>query len=237
MVSFCRPISVIAVSRPGALVILNVKTERRERIASSIGRMPLRAVAASAALHLLALLPAVLVRAPQPVTVVSERPVAVRILTPQEYNALLPPSPEAPGAGPPGDAGPPPLIRATTLMSGAVLNDPRNHVTRDALPGLEYAERMIQLCALEAMEQVHAWEPEMEPEWVSAYALSEVVLKGDVVVADGAAFRSDGRWLALRFECELSADHASVVAFAFAVGDDIPYERWEALDLNEFDTE
>lgn len=224
---------------PGTPPILHLTAERREPRVPSATRLPSGAVVAAVALHLLALVPAALVRPALPVTVVSEPPVVVRILTPGEYAALVPspPEPEAPGVSATVEAGLPPLMRATTLMSGTILDDPRNHVTRDALPNLEYTDRMIQLCALEAMEQIHAWKPALEPEWVSAYALADVEVQGDTVRADGAAFRSTGVWRALRFECALSRDHADVVAFAFAVGDAIPYEAWEALDLNEFDTE
>jgi hypothetical protein len=58
---------------------------------------------------------------------------------------------------------------------------------------------------------------------------------GAHLVADGAAVHvgagAAGRWLALRFECDLSADQRQVVAFAFAIGEEIPKQRWEEMGL------
>lgn len=219
--------------------------EHSEPIAPPAGRMPPWAVAAAAAVHALVLVPALMVQTPAPPTVVVERPVAVRILSEDEFAALRSSStgPEDPAEVLPAvapsaaDLEEPPLIRATSMLSGSVLADPRNREAREALPHLESSERMVQLCALEPMEQIHAWAEEIEPEWVSAYAFSEVIVQGDTVRADGGAFRSRGNWHELRFECALTRDHADVVAFAFAVGDAIPRETWDAHGLNAFDTE
>ena len=51
------------------------------------------------------------------------------------------------------------------------------------------------------------------------------------MTADGAAFRSKGRWYGLQFTCDLSADGQSVTGFAFLVGDAIPREKWDAFGL------
>jgi hypothetical protein len=149
----------------------------------------------------------------------------VDLVTPEEYQAET--RGNAPGPAPalPG------MIHATAMLSGAALTDPKSRQARAMLPHFEPTERSVQLCNLEAMEQVHAWKPSFEPERIVAYASAEVAIAGDSIRADGAAFRSGGKWYTLRFDCGLSADHARVVAFDFSVGDTIPRDQWDAHSL------
>ncbi len=179
-----------------------------------------------------------------------EDSVDVQFLTPDELTAMVdpaeiaPPAPAsavvnpssggseaAPHAAPPPAPSAPPMIRATRMLSGGALADPRSRQARDALPHLAADERMVQLCDLEAMEQVHQWQPDSRPDRVVAYAMSEVAIAKDTIVANGAAIRGNGGWRTLRFTCGLLPDHAEVVSFAFQVGDPVPKEEWEAHHL------
>jgi hypothetical protein len=81
------------------------------------------------------------------------------------------------------------------------------------------------------MEQVHDWQPDFQPERLVAYASAEFAIADDTILAEGAAFRSRGRWYRLRFECGLSADHETVTAFQFRVGDPVPKDQWAAQNL------
>jgi len=199
---------------------------------------PSLGVGASLALHVL-LLAAVLSFAIGQRPTPGERPVSVEILTPREFEAMTAPrrpAPEAATPPPPSVSRPSPeresaMIRPTEMLSAATLADPRSRRARALLAGVDDTERMIQLCGLEAMEQVHAWRDSLQPTAVVAYALAEVSISGDRVEADGAAFRSGASWYGLSFRCRLAPDHAAVVAFEFKVGAVVPEAQWESFNL------
>jgi hypothetical protein len=123
------------------------------------------------------------------------------------------------------------MIQAKHLLSARALADPRSRQARERLPLLHDTERMVQLCDLEAMEQIHEWRQNLRPETVVAYAMSELVIRGDTIAAGGAALRSEDAWYGLKFKCALAPTHDSVVSFEFLLGDPIPEEQWEARNL------
>jgi hypothetical protein len=167
-----------------------------------------------------------------------ERPISVEILTPQQFEVTIAPRrtdgpapapPPTPTATPPQAE--PAMIQPTEMLSAGTLADPRSREARALLSTLDDTERMIQLCGLEAMEQVHAWRQTLRPTAVVAYAMAEAAVSGDFVNAKGAAFRSGRAWYAIKFRCRLQPDHASVATFAFKVGAPVPAEKWEAFNL------
>jgi cell division septation protein DedD len=219
---------VLAGSRPPAV---NAGQEGESRTATGIAA----SLALHAALLVLAFSLALGQRPPA-----GERPVSVEILTPQQFEAMTAPPPVAvPAPVPPPAPSPMPaepsaeqaMIRPKAMLSAGTLADPRSREARALLSTLDDTERMIQLCGLEAMEQVHAWRDTLRPTAVVAYAMAEAAVSGDRVDAGGAAFRSGGAWYGLSFECRLRPDHAAVSAFAFKVGALVPKEKWEAFNL------
>ena len=122
-------------------------------------------------------------------------------------------------------------MRATTLLSARALAEPRNREAREGLPKLAPTERMVQLCNLEALEQVATIRKDIWPETVTAYATQELAIDGHTIAADGAAFRVGDDWYGLRYRCTLSPDNKAVVAFDFLAGDRFSVERIEALGL------
>ena len=56
------------------------------------------------------------------------------------------------------------MIQVTKILSGTVLEDPRSRQARLALRQLSDFDRREQLCNLEAMEQVEAWNDDYKPE-------------------------------------------------------------------------
>ena len=172
-----------------------------------------------------------------------ERPVSVEILTQRQFEAMTAPPPVAAPAPlptptpsalptePPVEPPPEAMVRPREMLSAGTLADPRSREARALLSTLDDTERMIQLCGLEAMEQVHAWRDTLHPTAVVAYAMEDAVVSGDRVDAGGAAFRSGEAWYGLSFECRLEPDHTAVAAFAFKVGAAVPAARWEALSL------
>ena len=216
---------------------------------------------ASVLLHLpliavLALLPGARMAAPPPIA-----GIAVELVSPRQYEAAAPveasappegadeapaaltpaPAPGEPQAAPPIVAPAPPvtpappaapaMVRATAMLSGTALADPRSRQARAALAGMDGDERLIQLCNVEAMSQLHAWRADLDPDQIVAYATADLAIGGGMVSAEGAAFRDHGRWFRMTYRCETRADPAAVAAFEFAVGEAIPPEAWEDYNL------
>lgn len=176
--------------------------------------------------------------------------IVVDIVPPGALAARVPPSPAAPIVPAAPDANLPPvqakrqpasphpapppepeMIRPTTLLSERRLAERSSRSARLALRTLDDETRVEQLCGLEAMEQVHEWRHELEPDRLVAYALSEPRLIAGGIAADGAAFRSHANWFRMRFRCELSPDRRRVVAFAFAVGEPVSRAEWAERGL------
>ncbi|THA68568.1 DUF930 domain-containing protein [Ensifer adhaerens] len=124
------------------------------------------------------------------------------------------------------------MVQAKRFFSAAILADPRSRQALEGLSQLAADEQIVQLCNLEAMEQVHRWRVDFTPDLLVAYATSDIVLAGRNLRADGAAFRSNGRWFNIKFGCAVAPDIKSVAAFEFQVGDEIPESEWEANFLS-----
>jgi hypothetical protein len=176
---------------------------------------------------------------PPPMAAARSKPARVPPLIPETGSRSAPSTsgdleaalPRGPSAMPSAPTEPPPLVRARKLLSQAALADPRSSAARRDLRTMAADERAVQLCGIEAMEQVHAANVAFVPEAVVAYATKSLAIRGGSIVADGAAFYSGGTWYRLRFECDVRSD--DVVSFAYSVGEPIPRASWEALSLPE----
>jgi len=218
--------------------------------------MPDPGLPAAAVIHaaLLAWLASLTVQQLVEVPAFVEQSVDVELQTLEQFEALTRPRPAPPlppppaetlpqPAPPPAAAIPPPvapqpalpgadgMVRPRRMLSQQVLAHPLSRDTLAMLPRLAPEERIEQLCGLEAMGQIHAWQQAYEPDRVSAYATAGTRLSGRELRAEGAAFRSRQRWYGLSFTCTLSADLKRVTAFAFHVGEPIAPSRWEGLGL------
>ena len=218
--------------------------------------MPDPGLPAAAVIHaaLLAWLASLAVQQLVEVPAFVEQSVDVELQTPEQFEALTRPRPAPPppspvevlpqpvpppvAAIPPPPADPKPalpdadgMVRPRRMLSQQVLAHPLSRDTLAMLPRLAPDERIEQLCGLEAMGQIHAWQQSYEPDRVTAYATAGTRLAGRELRAEGAAFRSRQRWYGLSFNCTLSADLKRVTAFAFHVGEPIALSRWEALGL------
>ena len=165
---------------------------------------------------------------PAPVPTPTPAP-AAEIASPPQSAPAQPP-PDKPAAAPAPQPSEPAMITARTLHSEGVLANPRSRGAREALKTLEASERIEQLCNLEAMSQIHAWNAEFEPDRVVAYAMAGTKLTKTALEAEGAAFRSRKQWYGLRFRCEMAAN-GKVAGFRFRVGEPIPRSEWAAHDL------
>lgn len=188
------------------------------------------ALPASLALHLLvlALLAFSLTLRPPPPPPM--RPVLVELVSPRLLEPPQPsplPAPASQRAGRRAGG----FIHAAAILSEKALADPRSRQAREALPSLDVEERILQLCNLEAMEQTAAWNPAYHPSYVVAYARENIRIRDETIVADGAAFLSDGAWYELAYHCAVTPDFARIAGFDFRVGSSIPREDWEAYAL------
>ena len=123
------------------------------------------------------------------------------------------------------------MVEATELFANRVLADPQNREVREALPTLDFSERLIQLCIIEGLEQLNRARPSPFPDSIQASAFEPTMLNGYTVSAAAAAYRAERKWYQLRFTCTVAPDLSGVHAFQFAMGDPIPESEWEAHDL------
>jgi hypothetical protein len=141
--------------------------------------------------------------------------------------SFMPLQPPAPKIDPPAAA----FVQARRLYSGTKLSDPRSRKAKAALRQLSGDERKLQLCGLEAMEQVRRSRPGIEPDAIAPYAMAPEKIRGDSIDVEGGAFRSKRMWYAIRFRCEVEAASGAVRSFSFAVGDLIPRDLWQDHNL------
>jgi hypothetical protein len=125
----------------------------------------------------------------------------------------------------------PAMITASHMLSDTALDGSVNGQARRAFGKLTGEERLQQLCNLEALSQLRAWNATLRPDRLVAYAMGEARLSGDLLSADGAAFHNGAGWWRLRYRCGLTPDHLRVASFQFAVGDAIPRSQWQAHNL------
>lgn len=123
------------------------------------------------------------------------------------------------------------LIRAKNLYAAAALAEPQSRRARTRLRMLVSDDRAIQLCNLEAMEQVARWDTSLRPDHVIAYARGETRFSGGWLEAEGAALHSDSRWFELDYRCRAASDLESVTGFEFRLGQKIPYRDWRRYSL------
>lgn len=195
----------------------------------------------SLALHVLLLAAVLLLPWPQPFKVPAELAIPIELVPPaprqEKISAPAQPAPMAPpseaGATDPNpDVSAPPresTITARTFYAAKILADPRSRSARQALATFAPDERAIQLCNLEAMEQIHRWKTEFRPDLVAPYATADLKIEDSSIHAQGGAFRSGKRWFSVTFNCDV-ADGA-VSAFAFSVGAEIPEAKWAEYNL------
>ncbi|WP_193176744.1 DUF930 domain-containing protein [Oricola nitratireducens] len=210
---------------------------------------------ASLALHLAFLLALLLAVPKPPPPVHKERSIQVQLLDPGQFEAMIRPQPSAipapalpapamalPESPPdvisfPADLPPPPhageTIVAKRFLAMAALDDPRSADAKAALPQLAPDERVVQLCSIEALEQIAALGGDYNPDLLAAYSMGDIRIGRDAIDAAGAAFRSRGKWYRLAFKCSLTRKLDDIAAFEFRIGDQIPHVQWAAHNLVE----
>ncbi|UCI33627.1 DUF930 domain-containing protein [Mesorhizobium sp. B4-1-4] len=204
-------------------------------------------ISTSVVLHTLFAATLALLPLPKRPNRLEEERVSLDILTPEQFEASTrpPPAPSAPAMPKPRAAAPPPpsnpakpqppsaptMIRPTEMLSGKTLADPRSRQARADLATFASDERMVQLCDIEATDQIRRWRADFQPDRVVPYATAEEKITGTTIAANGAAFRSRKNWYNLKFKCQLAQDGESVIDFEFLVGDPVARDKWDELGL------
>lgn len=224
-------------------------------------RQPIWGTAASLLLHAGLALALLLVSPLRPLIVPPPVPVAVEIVTPDQFAALQPKA-EAPPvlaaptqaleAAPASDAPasearlpqlpttapqPNPTVTATKFYAAGILNEPGMERIRKSFESLAGSEKLMQLCNIEGLEQIKRAEPKFDPDTLVSYAMSDPVAAGLTLGASGGAFRSRRKWYGVAFQCTVGRDLKSVVAFQFTLGQAIPEDQWEDHNLNAEDAD
>lgn len=96
---------------------------------------------------------------------------------------------------------------------------------------LDPSVRLEQLCDYTALKQIRADHKDFRPDRAVASAMAEPVVKQDTVEAKAGAFRSRKKWYTLTYTCTATPDHMQVVAFKYAIGDEIPATKWAGYGL------
>lgn len=125
------------------------------------------------------------------------------------------------------------LPRVRQIYSNKILASGDGAEAKSGLMKAYGDERWVQLCNLEALEQLANSGLEMEPVSVLSHIREPMTLKGNQITALGAAVFSKGNWFDLQFECWVKKDTLELADFAFQLGKKIPRAHWESLWLPE----
>jgi hypothetical protein len=119
----------------------------------------------------------------------------------------------------------PELKKAKEIHSKDMLSDPR---VKQAIGKLPMKDRMVQVCSIEALEQIRRQKAGAFPDILAPIG-SET--QGTRFEVKNGAFRSQGKWYEVRFQCQVNADAMSIQEFRYNIGQAIPESEWQARDL------
>jgi hypothetical protein len=153
---------------------------------------------------------------------------------------VVPPQLAAPAPAEKAEPGAPVLqsdgtFHATRLYTGQLLDTPAMATVRRGLTTFADSERVIQLCNIEALEQIRLAAPQYDPDTMVSYAMADPIQAGLMLTAMGGAFRSRRLWYNVSFQCVAAPALDGVTSFSFKLGEAIPESEWEAHYLNAED--
>lgn len=134
--------------------------------------------------------------------------------TPEPTTAEEPPAPEAAE-----------FTQAKTLYSKDMLSDPR---VKQAMGKLAPKERVVQICSIEALEQIRHQRRGTFPDILARGASS---VSSTALVVTNGAFRSRAQWYSVDFRCQVNADATSIQSFQYVIGQRIPESEWNKRQL------
>ena len=116
-----------------------------------------------------------------------------------------------------------------------MLNQPDMKSVKRGLTTLASSEKVMQLCNIEALEQIRLAASQYAPDTMVSYAMADPIQTGLILTAMGGAFRSRRQWYNVSFECVAAPGLDGVTSFSFKLGDAIPKDQWDAHFLNAED--
>lgn len=127
------------------------------------------------------------------------------------------------------------MVQAHDFYAAGILSDPANAEVRATFPLLASGEQVVQLCNMEALEQLRSSGVATDADALVGYAFDSPAVNENELRVEGGAFRSRGQWFHIRYRCTVSADRRGVGAFEYAVGAVVPPSEWEEHFLNADD--
>ncbi|WP_273727757.1 DUF930 domain-containing protein [Brucella gallinifaecis] len=118
-----------------------------------------------------------------------------------------------------------PMIKARRIYSKDALSNPR---VKQALGKLSPTDRVIQICGIEALEQIRHHRPDIVPDMM---ARTGGALTASSLKMSHGAFRSRSNWYNLDFDCKINPEDMNVTSFQYAIGDVIPKKDWSRREL------
>ncbi len=117
------------------------------------------------------------------------------------------------------------LKQTSELYSADTLSDPR---VRQALGKLPRDRRIVQMCMIETLEQVRRTREDTVPQGLFFDPRNGSPISGQVMTANGAAYKTAQGWIDVDFTCTVNAEADGIAAFSFAVGGAVPKSQWQA---------
>ncbi len=115
------------------------------------------------------------------------------------------------------------------LQQGAALAyEPR---LRKQFERLDSQTRLEEVCDTEVMLRINRDNPELRVDKVVAYTFKPPIEKNDQVAADGAVFRSRGKWFRLQYRCQTGPRHFDVQSLSYQIGDEVDKALWRRYYL------
>ncbi|NVD42155.1 DUF930 domain-containing protein [Ensifer sp. HO-A22] len=120
------------------------------------------------------------------------------------------------------------FVKAEELFSAKSIADPR---VKQAMGQLPVKKRILQLCNIEALEQIRHQRPEDFPDMLVPFGPSGGFIGKEQIDASGGAYRSKGNWYDVDFKCKVNLETVEVTSFSFAIGGIIPQTAWKSRRL------
>ena len=127
-----------------------------------------------------------------------------------EASAEQPPPPKIDGA----------LHVARKFYLANMLQAPEMAAAREAIKKLPPQKRLVQTCNIEAIAQIGQASHD-QPDAIVADAFAPTERAGTTFKVPAGAFRSNGAWHAVSYDCTLSKDMSKVQAFSFRIGGEV----------------
>lgn len=120
------------------------------------------------------------------------------------------------------------FVDAKELFSAKSIADPR---VKQAMGQLPVKKRILQLCSIEALEQIRNERPEDFPDMLVPFGPSGGFIGKEQIDASGGAYRSKGTWYDVNFKCKVNLETVEVVSFSYAIGSVVPEASWKSRKL------